>query len=91
MKSVEAYEEVSYPCSTYVWCKGQSRVLGRHAIFVSSPVKFASGPPGRSTLLTCPYWDCSLYAQPSRYSEEEIGLQDGYVFRKPCPESELRH
>jgi len=91
MKSVEAYDEVSYPCSTYVWCKGEAKVLGPHVIFVSSPVRFASGPAGRSALLTCPYRSCSLYAQPARYSEEEIGLQDNYVFRGPCPESEFRH
>src|SRR5215472_14830713 len=83
-------EEVSYPASTYVWCKGESKLLGRHSIFVSSPVRFSPVPPGRFTLLTCPYRSCSLHRQPTRYSEDEIGFQDGYVLRKPCTETEVK-
>jgi hypothetical protein len=69
-------EEVFYAASTYVWCKGQSKLLGRHPIFVSSPVKFE---PGRVTVLTCPHHSCSLGRQPTRYTEAEIGFQDGYI------------
>ena len=90
MKTVEECEEVSYPASTYVWCKGESKLLGRHPIFVSSPVRFTVLPPSRITLLTCPHRSCSLHGQPTHYSEEEIGFQDGYVFRKPCPEAEVK-
>jgi hypothetical protein len=46
-------EEVFYAGSAYVWCKGLSSKLSRHPIFVSSPVRFTSGPNGRSTMLTC--------------------------------------
>lgn len=86
MKPVEECEEVSYPASTYVWCKGESKVLGRHPIFVSSPVRFTVLPPNRITPLTCPHRSCSRHGQPTHYSEEDIGFQDGYVFRKPGPE-----
>ena len=81
----EECEEVFYPASTYVWCKGESKLLGRHPIFVSSPVRFGTG---RFTLLTCPHKSCSLHAQPTRYSEVEIRFQDGYIFRRSC-EQEL--
>jgi hypothetical protein len=87
MKTEEC-QEVFYPVSTYVWCKGVSSLLGRHPIFVSSPVRFESA---RFTLLTCPHRSCSLHRQPTRYSEEDIGFQDGYVFRKPCDESKAAH
>jgi len=90
MNTAEGCEEVSYPASTYVWCKGESKLLGRHAIFVSSPVRFRAIAPGRFTLLTCPHTSCSLHGQPTRYLEDEIGFQDGYVFRKPCSEFELK-
>jgi len=86
----EKCEQVSYPASTYVWCKGESKLLGRHAIFVSSPVKFTLHPQGRITRLTCPYLTCSLHGQPTVYSEEEIGFQDGYVFPQPCSEIEVK-
>jgi hypothetical protein len=83
MKLVEECEEVSYPASTYVWCKGESQMLGRHPIFVSSPVRFRVLPATRLALLTCPHRSCSLHGRPTPYSEEEIGFQDGYVSRKP--------
>ena len=87
MKTEEC-KEVSYPASTYVWCKGVSSLLGRHPIFVSSPVRFETG---KFTFLTCPHRSCSLHGAPTRYSEEEIGFQDGYIFRKPCDESKDPH
>jgi hypothetical protein len=87
MKTDE-WAKASYRASTYVWCKGESKLLGRHPIFVSSPVRFESD---RFTFLTCPHKSCSLHAQPTRYSEEEIGFQDGYVFRAPSAESESKH
>lgn len=87
MKNVEECEETTYPGSAYVWCKGESKLLGRHPIFVSSPVRFTVLPAGRATLLKCSHRGCSLYGHPTRYSEEEIGFQDDYVFGKPCPES----
>lgn len=88
MENLEECEEVSYPASTYVWCRGESTLLGRHPIFVSSPVKFRRIPQSRVTTLTCTHRSCSLHAQPTQYSEEEIGFQDGYVLpenlRKNC-------
>jgi hypothetical protein len=84
----EQCEEVFYPCSTYVWCKGVSSLLGRHPIFLSSPVRFDTG---RFTLLTCHNPSCSLHGRPTRYSEGEIGFQDGYVFRELCDERKLAH
>jgi hypothetical protein len=85
---IEECEEVSYSASTYVWCKGESKLLGRHPIFVSSPVRFEGG---RFTFLTCPHKSCSLHAQPTRYSEEDIGFQTGYVLCKPRADSESKH
>jgi hypothetical protein len=76
MKTAE-YEEVFYAGSTYVWCKGVSSKLSRHPIFVSSPVRFTSGPNGRSTALTCRDATCSLCGQATTYEEKEIGFQDG--------------
>lgn len=90
MKTTKECEEVWYPASTYVWCKGESNVLGRHPIFVSSPTRFTVLPPGRITLLTCPHRSCSLHGQPTAYSEEEIGFQDKYVFRKTCLEAQVK-
>jgi hypothetical protein len=84
-------EEVFYPVSTYVWCKGESKLLGRHPIFVSSPVRFMSGPNGRFTLFTCQCQSCSVHGSPTQYSEQEIGYQDGYVFRKLSVEPEKPH
>jgi hypothetical protein len=72
-------EDVFYPASTYVWCKGESKVLGRHAIFVSSPVKYVRSPEGRFTVLTCRHSDCSLREQSMRYLEQEIGFEDACV------------
>jgi len=71
-----ACEEVFYAGSTYVWCKGLSSKLGRHPIFVSSPVRFTSGPNGRSTMLTCHHATCSLSGKATSYEEKEIGFQD---------------
>jgi hypothetical protein len=90
MKTAEKYEEVWYPVSTYVWCEGESKLLGRHPIFVSSPVRFTRLPSSRITLLTCSDRSCSLYGEPTRYSEEEIRCQDGYVLRRPCLEAEVK-
>ena len=72
-------EDVFYPASTYVWCKGESKVLGRHAIFVSSPVRYARSLEGRFTSLTCRHSSCSLRGQPMRYLEQEIGFEDECV------------
>ena len=77
------YERVWYPASTYVWCKGTSNRLGKHPVFVSSPVKFTHAPDGRFTLQTCGERTCSLYGQGIRYEDSDIGLQDGYVRRIP--------
>ena len=63
MKAAEECEEVWYPASTYVWCEGESKLLGRHAIFVSSPVRFRSLAASRLTLLSCPHTSCSLHGQ----------------------------
>ncbi len=75
MKTAEC-EEVFYSGSTYVWCKGECGVLGRHPLFVSSPVKFIPGPNGRYTLLTCRHASCSLCGETTRYEEKELGFQD---------------
>jgi hypothetical protein len=80
MKTTEC-EEVFYPGSTYVWCKGVSSKLGRHPIFVSSPVRFTPVPSGRSTMLTCREASCSLCGAPTTYQEKEIGFQDQNVLR----------
>ena len=75
MKTAEC-QEVSYPGSTYVWCKGESGKLGRHPIFISSPVKFMSGPIGLYTLQTCHHASCSLCGKTTRYEAKELGFQD---------------
>ena len=75
MKTAEC-QQVFYPGSTYVWCKGESGVLGRHPIFVSSPVKFMPGPKGPYTLQTCRHASCSLCGETTRYEEKELGFQD---------------
>lgn len=77
--------EVFYPASTYVWCKGVSSLLGRHPIFVSSPVRFTPGVTGRYVLLTCRHPTCSLCGKTTRYEEEEIGFQDEVVLRRSEP------
>jgi hypothetical protein len=76
MKTAEC-QQVFYPGSTYVWCQGESSVLGRHPIFVSSPVKFMPAPNGPYTLQTCRHASCSLYGKMTRYEEKELGFQDG--------------
>lgn len=73
------HEQVTYAPSIYVWCKGSSIELGPHPIFVSSPVKFARDEKGRYTVLRCHHKTCSLCGQPTRYRENEIGFQTGYV------------
>ena len=73
------YERVWYPASTYVWCKGISNQLGKHPVFVSSPVKFIRAPDRRFTLQICGERTCSLYGQRIRYEDKDIGFQDGYV------------
>lgn len=78
MKTAE-YEEVWYPASIYVWCKGTSTKLSRHPIFVSCPVKFTLTPNGRFTLQTCRDDTCSLCGQAIRYEEKDIGFQNGYA------------
>jgi hypothetical protein len=88
MNPAEECEEVSYPASTYVWCKGESKLLGRHPLFLSSPVRFTVLPATRVTVLTCPHRSCSLHGEPMRYSEEELGFQDGYRFRRSCSHPE---
>ena len=80
MKITEC-EEVFYAGSTYVWCKGVSSKLGRHPIFVSSPVRFAPVPSGRCTTLTCREASCSLCGVPTTYPEKEIGFQDQNLLR----------
>ena len=80
MKTAEC-EEVSYAGSTYVWCKGVSSKLGRHPIFVSSPVRFTPTQNGRSTEQTCRDATCSLCGKATRYEEKEIGFQDGNLLR----------
>jgi hypothetical protein len=81
MKIAEC-EEVFYPVSTYVWCKGVSSKLGRHPTFVSSPVRFTPDPNGRYTLLTCRHDTCSLCGTATRYEEKEIGFQEEVVLRR---------
>jgi hypothetical protein len=81
MKTPEC-EDVSYPVSTYVWCKGVSTKLARHPIFVSSPVRFTPGLNGRSTVLTCRNATCSLCGMVTNYEEKEIGFQDGNLLRR---------
>ena len=73
------YEQVTYPVSTYVWCKGSLSRLDRHPIFVSSPVRFARDENGRYTLLACHDQACRLCGRPTRYEETEMGFQTGYV------------
>jgi hypothetical protein len=90
MKTVEEPEEVWYPASTFVWCKGESKLLGRHPLFVSSPVRFTRSQAQRFTMLTCSHCSCSLHGQSTRYSEEELGFQNGYVFRNSCPQSQVK-
>lgn len=75
MKTAEC-QQVFYPGSTYVWCKGESVELGRHPIFVSSPVKFMSAPNGPYTLQTCRHPSCSLCGETMRYEKNELGFQD---------------
>ena len=76
-----ACEAVSYGASTYVWCRGTSPEDGPHPIFVSSPVMFMHGPGGRFAMLKCHHEDCSACGKPSRYEEQELRFQDGYVPR----------
>lgn len=73
------YEQVTYPVSTYVWCKGSSSRLGRHPIFVSSPVRFIRDESGCYTLLACHDHECPLCDRATRYEETDIGFQTGYV------------
>jgi hypothetical protein len=80
MKTAEC-EEVSYAGSTYVWCKGVSSKLGRHPIFVSSPVRFTPTLDGRSTELTCRDATCSLCGKATSYEEKEIDFEDGNLLR----------
>jgi hypothetical protein len=75
MSSV-TFEKVLYPLSTYVWCKGKCAKLGRHPIFISSPVRFERKGHERFTSLTCKQPTCSAFGQPTRYSEKEIAFQD---------------
>lgn len=82
MKTAE-YQEVFYPVSTYVWCKGVSSKLGRHPIFISSPVEFTPGPNERYAILTCHSPTCSFCGAPTRYEEKEIGFQDEILPRRP--------
>ncbi|HWF92918.1 MAG TPA: hypothetical protein VN684_11580 [Terriglobales bacterium] len=74
-------ESVSYGASTYVWCQGSSHERGKHPIFVSSPVRFQHETAGRFTVLSCHHEDCSVYGKPTRYEENEIRFQDGYIPR----------
>jgi hypothetical protein len=76
--------EVTYPVSTYVWCKGSSSQSGRHPIFVSSPVKFTTKGDKHFFFLNCTDVTCSLYARATGYEEAEIGFQTGYVRRPAC-------
>jgi len=80
MKTAEC-EEVFYAGSTYVWCKGVSSKLGRHPIFVSSPVRFTPTLKGRSIELTCRDATCSLCGKATSYEEKEIGFQDRNLLR----------
>jgi len=69
-------EQVFFPQSTYVWCHGVSSILGRHAIFVSSPVQFKADENGRYALLTCHHSGCSLCGMERPYREQAMGFQD---------------
>ena len=75
-------EQVFYSASAYVWCKGVSSKLGRHPIFVSSPVAFAAGPGGRYTLLKCHQATCSFCGEATPYDEKEIGFEDEILLPK---------
>ena len=75
-------EQVFYSASAYVWCKGVSSKLGRHPIFVSSPVAFTEDPGGRYTLLKCPQATCSFCGEATRYNEKEILFEDEIVLLK---------
>ena len=86
MKTAEC-EEVFYAGSTYVWCKDVSSKLGRHPIFVSSPVRFTPTLDGRSTELTCREATCSLCGKATSYEEKEIGFEDGRQPRTWHPRS----
>ncbi len=66
MKMLEC-EKVYYPASVYVWCKGASGELGRHPIFVTTPVKFILSPEGRFTEQTCHQAECSLCGVKTPY------------------------
>jgi hypothetical protein len=90
MKTAEECEEVSYPATHRSGARVNQICLVAMQFFVSSPVRFRPLAASRFTLLTCPHTSCSLHGQPTRYLEEEIGFQDGYVFRKPCSEFELK-
>lgn len=80
MQALESVE-VFYPGSTYVWCRGESTLVDRHPIFVSSPVRFMLGPNGRYTLLTCKDATCSLCGTPTPYQESDLGFQDEVASR----------
>jgi hypothetical protein len=69
-------EQVFYPQSTYVWCRGVSSILGRHPIFVSSPVQFNADENGRYAVLTCRHSGCSLCGVEGSYRELAFGFQD---------------
>ena len=81
------YEEITYPASTYVWCKGSSTELSRHPIFVSSPVRFVRDENGRHVLLRCQHKTCSLCGQPTTYGENEMAFQTGmYLLENRQPD-----
>ena len=69
-------EKVLFPMSTYVWCKGDCPKLGRHPIFVSSPVRFERECGERFTMLTCKHPSCSACGTAIRYVDKDIGFQD---------------
>jgi len=70
------FEKVLYPLSTYVWCKGKCAKVGKHPIFISSPVRFEREGNQRFTSLTCKQPTCSVFGQPTRYAEKDIDFQD---------------
>ena len=70
------FEQVFYPQSTYVWSRGVSSILGRHPIFVSSPVQFKADENGRYAVLTCRHSGCSLCGVEGSYRELAFGFQD---------------
>ncbi len=72
-------EQKTFPASTYVWCKGVSSKLGRHPIFVSSPVKFERTTKGLSTVLSCNQPSCSFCGIEIHYHEDEMCFGDGYT------------